>query len=127
MKNENKYSPDWYWSRGLHDAEVLSMDALEQEADWQQQQPPCRYLELALNCHHAMFEQHITKITFYHYHIIHEDLDRDNNKDRLWWLHDELTTLPDSRYLLKIVFCKGNRNDLCLHIKFRYAKIERTQ
>lgn len=105
MKNkisecEKHYSelPKWYWIYGLHDAAILRFSEMELPADWKKPNPRYNCLEIQLNSAGARTK--IKKIAFYNYSLNCEfDI---NAVEKLWWMGDKLTLLPDNRFSLEV-------------------------
>ena len=115
MKNndiQNQQLPDWYWTRGLHDAVVLSVISRE------------NCLEICLDSTNAMLERDIKKISLFHYKIQTPEVPL-AELENTWWLRDHLQVLSNHRYLLEIVFETGRRKRKTLTVLFKTASIER--
>ena len=106
LNNDNKY-PDWYWKRGLHDAEILSIDY-----DYAK-------LVLTLNSNNAIYER-VNKIIFREYKIMHipEDM------KKIWWMCDKLDNQEET-YTLKINVVDDNNNDDTIVIQFQKIEVIR--
>lgn len=87
----------WYWTKGLHDADII--DALETnlEYDYTLKNPIRNCLELIIDSKHAMFETSIKGIKFYNFKIL-SDL---TSPKGIWWLKDELKEV-DGKFVLTI-------------------------
>ena len=116
--------PDWYWKKGLHDAEVLSITETKLNPDWKSSRPKYNCLEICLDAEGAMFEQDIRKICFYNYKIKECDIPFED-LGKLWWTGDDLTQISDKRYMSEIEFenVKGRRKRLV--ITYEIAEVER--
>ena len=115
MKNndiQNQKLPDWYWTRGLHDAVVLSVISRE------------NCLEICLDSTNAMLERDIKKISLFNYKIQTPEVTLED-LENTWWLRDSLQTLSNHRYLLEIVFESGRRKRKRFAVLFNTASIER--
>ena len=115
MKNndiQNPKLPDWYWTRGLHDAVVLSVISRE------------NCLEICLDSTNAMLERDIKKISLFNYKIQTPEVPL-AELENTWWLRDHLQVLSNHRYLLEIVFETGRRKRKTLTVLFKTASIER--
>ena len=112
MKSPDQQLPDWYWTRGLHDAIVLSVS----------EKDTC--LEICLDSKNSMLERDIQKILLFKYQIQTPEIPPEDLTN-IWWLRDTVETLPDHRYLLEIIFetCKGKRKRFA--VVFQKAQIER--
>lgn len=104
--------PDWYWTRGLHDAVVLSVT----EKD--------NYLQICLDSTNAMLERDIQKISLFKYKIQTPEI-RLEELENAWWLRDTVEMLPNHQYLLEIIFETGRRKRKRLAVLFKTAEIER--
>ncbi len=115
MKNndmQNQQLPDWYWTRGLHDAVVLSVISRE------------NCLEICLDSTNAMLERDIKKISLFNYKIQTPEVTLED-LENTWWLRDNIQTLPNHRYLLEIIFENGKRKRKSFTVLFKNASIER--
>ena len=97
---DKEYSrvPKWYWTYGLHDAEILSFSEMDLPTDWKSKTPRHNCLEIQFNSAGAMTK--IKKLVFYNYSLKSE-IDIKNVK-KPWWMGDRLTCLPDNRFLLEV-------------------------
>ena len=115
MKNndiQNQQLPAWYWTRGLHDAIVLSVISRE------------NCLEICLDSTDAMLERDIKKISLFNYKIQTPEVTL-GDLENTWWLRDSLQTLSNHRYLLEIIFESGRRKRKRFAVLFKTASIER--
>ncbi len=117
MKYEMKI-PDWYWSRGLHDANIISVT--KKESNWN---PMDHCLIFKIDGEGALFEADITEIRFYNFKILTEGFDIQLLNGG-WWLSDELSQ-KGNHYLLELQFdtakCKTKR----LKMRFQRAEVVR--
>lgn len=107
--------PEWYWSHGLHDANILSATIKEKNG------VPC--LVVTLDCDGSLGEQDITEIRFYQCKIKTPCF----NLDLLtggWWLWDELFQ-KDGWYKLILEFDTENCNRKTLDFTFHHAEVLR--
>lgn len=99
----------WYWSRGLHDANIIS--AIKKESGYN---PNDNYLALKIDCSGALFETTITEIRFYNFKIKTDNFDI-NSLNGGWWLSDQLS-IKGNHYLIDLKFetskCKTRRLEL---------------
>jgi len=103
----DKNFPDWYWKRGLHDAEIISIDV-----DYAK-------LTLSLDSNNAIYER-VSKIIFREYKIIHIP----KEIKRIWWLSDEIEK-RDGTYELKIHIDDGYSNNDTIVIQFQRIEVIR--
>ncbi len=115
--------PDWYWSRGLHDAVLLAVHELALPVNWKER--PLRYncLEWHLDGRNALFETGIRCICLYNYTLLAGELER-AREPRTWWFSDTLT-VEDKGYRLEVVLEHGNGDRSTLDIRFAEAVVER--
>lgn len=110
--------PDWYWTRGLHDANIIS--ATVKESDWD---PTDNCLIFKIDCEGALFEADITEIRFYKFKILTTEFKMEDLSGG-WWLSDEVTAVGD-HYTLELRFdtkkCKTRR----LKLRFQNAEVIR--
>ena len=107
---EEYYSqfPEWYWTRGLHDAEIISFKQMSLSTDWKSKNPRYNCLEICFNSSGAMTK--LKRIEFYNYSLKMEfDI---NTIEKPWWMGDNLTRLADGRFLLDITVedAKGKKH-----------------
>lgn len=83
--------PQWYWSRGLHDAELLEA-RLEEST-----------LTLVLDSRGAVMQNDIREIQFYGCRL-KTPLPQPGRKCHVYWLGDTLTPLPYGQWKLSVTF-----------------------
>ena len=115
---KTKKLPEWYWSRGLHDAKIVSVEV--KESDWN---PKDNYLIFRINGHGAMFEQDIKEIRFYEFRFSKIEFDI-NSLNGAWWLHDEITE-KSGEYHLLLEFDDKNCERETIKIIFKTAEVIR--
>ncbi len=115
--------PDWYWSRGLHDAEIKGIHELEFSPDWKASEPRWNCLELVLDSRGAMFETDIRQINFFNYKILSGDPDR-LREPHTWWFSDKPET-DEKGYRLTVTFESSHGDRFELQIRFEEALVER--
>ncbi len=118
MKQTQNNLPEWYWTYGLHDANIIS--ATNTESNWS---PNDNCLILKIDCEGAMFETDITAVHFYNYKIKTNDFDVSLLKGG-WWLSDEITKKGD-HYLLDLKFDTAKSKTKHLEIVFQRAEVIR--
>ena len=116
-QTQNKF-PEWYWTHGLHDANIVS--AMKKESDWN---PRDNCLILKIDCNGALFEADITEIRFFNYKIKTIDFDI-SLLNGGWWLSDEVVTKGD-QYLLDLKFDTAKCKTKHLEITFSRAEVIR--
>ena len=116
MKTEKL--PEWYWTRGLHDAKIVSVEV--KESDWN---PKDNCLIIKINGHGAMFEQDIIEICFFKFRFNKENFDI-NLLNGAWWLHDEITE-KSGEYHLLLEFDDKNCERETIKIIFKTAEVIR--
>lgn len=112
-------TPDWYWSKGLHDAQIISYQTIELDYDYKQKNPYRNCLEIKLNPTHALMDNKVSSIKFYNFKC--------NNLQGLkdsWWMEDELT-YNNKKYLLLLTTTKLNGELSKIEIFFDSAEVER--
>ncbi len=118
MKQTQNRLPEWYWTHGLHDANIISVT--KKESSWN---PDDNCLILKIDCEGALFEADITEIRFYNYKIKTSDFDI-SWLNGGWWLSDELSK-HDNRYLLDLKFDTAKCKTKHLEITFHRAEVIR--
>lgn len=110
--------PQWYWTRGLHDATILRAEQIDVAAV-----PGGAYeqncLQLHLDTRIALFDTSISSIRFYNYKVLSED----TALEGAWWLSDTIRTVG-SKYLLEIQLQNG-REIQTFAIRFTRCEVER--
>lgn len=122
-KNKNEM-PEWYWSGGLHDAEILSVNRLEIPYKQKAGILCTNCFEINLDSTGAVFETNVKKISLYNYKIKNEPIDT-NSLNGSWWLQDSITKIADNKFNLKIVIQKTYKNNITVDIDFEAAEVER--
>jgi hypothetical protein len=118
LKQTQNQFPEWYWTHGLHDANIVSV--MKKESDWN---PRDNCLILKIDCDGALFETDITEIRFYNYKIKTSDFDV-NLLNGGWWLSDEVVKKGD-HYLLDLKFDTAKCKTKHLEITFSRAEVIR--
>ncbi len=121
--HETERMPAWYWSRGLHDAEILEVSELELPVDWKAKVRRWNCLSLRLDCRCALFETDIRQIHFYNYKVLSGDLDR-LREPHTWWFSDKPET-DERGYRLTMTFESAHGDRFELQIRFEDAVVER--
>ncbi len=120
---ENEKRPLWYWSQGLHDAEVTGVSELTLPVDWKATVRHWNCLSLGLDCRGALFETGIHRILLYNYRILSGDLEL-LRQPHTWWYSDKLE--PDEKgYRLTVMFESAHSDRFEIQIRFEDATIER--
>lgn len=133
MKNRNTLSdnvnstPEWYWSLGLHDAQITGVEETEFEFNYEQfiadkKGYNCNVLTLRIDAEGAIYDQAVTMIRLFNYKILSGNIPQDS-KEQAWWLGDVLNC-HDGYYTLDIdwTYCCQTEN---VKIKFERAEVDR--
>ena len=88
MKDERS-CPDWYWVRGLHDAQILEVSMQDDT------------LTLCIDSGNAMFDNTRERITFLGARP-KTSLPEPTKKQPVYWLSDELIALPFDQWKISI-------------------------
>lgn len=83
--------PEWYWSKGLHDAELLEA---RMEGDT---------LTLRLDSRGAVMQNDLREIRFYGCRL-KTPLPQPGRRCHIYWLGDTLTPLPYGQWKLSVTF-----------------------
>ena len=118
MKDKDTKTPQWYWSRGLHDARIIS--ATIKESAWN---PDDTRLILEIDCDGALFEKDIVQIRFDNFKNKTTDLDI-NLLNGGWWLSDELVVKGD-HYFIDLKFDTAKCKTKHIEFTFSDAKVKR--
>lgn len=115
--------PDWYWKFSLHDAEVLKITESELPTDFQKIHPLYNCIKFDLDCTGVLLERNICKILLYNYKIkSNETISTD---ERIFWLGDTLTQLPNGRYMSDIHLVTSKGKNMKLIITYEKAEVTR--
>ena len=68
-------NPDWYWTKGLHDAKVINVLFKNIDYEFTKRNPIRNFLDIQLDSQKAMFDTTIKSIKLYNSKIIEGDLD----------------------------------------------------
>ncbi len=115
--------PEWYWFYGLHDAEVLEINQLELPTDYKTEESKYNCLEISLDSKGAR-ESNIKRLAFYNYKIVSGKIP-DFARDRIFWLKDTLTQLPENMYKMELVLESSGDIHSCIEIEFQKAEVIR--
>ena len=110
---------DWYWVRGLHDAELKNVIFHQLDYDYTERNPIRNYIELRLDSSQAMFDTSIKAIRLYNAKIISGDLDCVN-----WFWKKDVLTQEAKKFVLDITFMHLREFKNC-RISFEKAEVER--
>jgi hypothetical protein len=108
--------PEWYWTRGLHDAKIISVEKKESELDSLD-----KSLVLKIDCDGAMFENRITEIRFKRIKIKPSNFDIDLLNGG-WWLYDKLS-VEGNHYLLDLKFDTKECEEKRVEFVFECAEV----
>lgn len=111
---------EWYWNKGLHDAEIIEISEVNLQYDYKQKNPIRNFLEIKINSKNALFDTTITSIRLNNYKILKEF----SNLKGCWWFKDELSE-ENGKFKLKI-YLHSLKQQQELEIVFESANIIRT-
>lgn len=115
-------NPDWYWTRGLHDAQVTHVEYKEISTDYRQRNS----LVLHLDAAHAMFDTGIVSIELRNYKILLDESPVGGYPEGgiagCYWMQDVLTW-ENSKYILDIVLL--GEDDFHFRVRFEDALVHR--
>jgi len=114
-----KSFPNWYWKKGLHDAEIKKISFQFLDYDYTLANPIRNYLLVELDSCNAMFETKITSIKFYNAKIIAGKTDISG----YWWVYDELIC-NKGKYTL-LINARSVDQKVSIHISFDNADVFR--
>ena len=119
-------NPGWYWTKGLHDAEITHVDALEHPIDYRQANPIRNSLILHLNASQAMFDSRITAIELKNYKILLDESPIGGYPDTgiggCYWMQDVLTW-ENGKYILDLILL--GEDDFRFCVRFEDALVHR--
>ncbi|MCM1365559.1 MAG: hypothetical protein NC122_10700 [Faecalibacterium sp.] len=122
MKRNNdicNHVPEWYWTNGLHDAEIISIKEIELSGDHGEDY---NCMEIELDSEGALFESDIIKIALFNYKLKSSPV-KLSDYGKLWWMDDIISILPNNRFKLYIDLCSLKENNIPLHVTFSRAEI----
>lgn len=110
--------PEWYWARGLHDAQILQKQYIDRfESGISHRITNC--LELVIDSKQAMFDMSVKIIRFYNY----KELTPKVNIVDAWWISDKLTYC-NGKYVLEVNM--RSRSHFMLYcIRFEHCEVIR--
>lgn len=89
--------PNWYWSKGLHDAKVIDLFFESLDYDYTQRNPVRNCLTIQLNTENAMFDTSIKAIKFYNVRILQGNIDFEG-----WFWKDDTLVVTRKGFELEI-------------------------
>ena len=122
MRKSNNHSlidnpPDWYWVRGLHDAQITSRLFLQFEYAASTQYRNC--LELTIDSNNAMFDTSIKAIKFFNC----KELTPDIAVESSWWVRDNVDRV-DKKYVARIELL-SQKHTFTYAIRFEHCEVLR--
>ena len=124
--------PEWYWTNGLHDACITSVEAYEFPFDYD------KYIDekdnynrnlfvLKMDSEGALFDTSVTEIRLCNYKILTPEISLENRK-AIWWLSDWLYE-NKNHYVLEIDLHDSDSRpeDFTFKIKFDRAEVKRNE
>lgn len=130
VSHDPKNPPAWYWTKGLHDAAIIGVEAFEFPFDYnkfveEKSQYNRNLLVLKINASGALYDTTIEEIRLYNYKILTPDVSLENRK-AIWWLADQLNE-QNGCYVLKIRLqdLDSYPEDYVFTIKFDRAEVKR--
>ena len=122
--------PEWYWTNGLHDACITSVEAFEFPFDYnryisEKSQYNRNLFVLKMDSEGALFDTSVEEIHLYNYKILTPDISLENRKS-VWWLADRLCENKD-HFLLEIDLRDSDSRpeNFTFKIKFERAEVKR--
>lgn len=121
----NKNCPEWYWRSGLHDAQIVGVEAMMLDYDYTQPHPDRNYLALRLDASNAMFDVRAKEIRLYNYKVLSTDVALEDLPES-WWKWDKLSE-ENGKYILEIYAeqFRPHRQQLSFQIRFDRAEVLR--
>lgn len=113
--------PDWYWEKGLHDADIKSVSLCSLDYDVRQAAPIRNYLLVELNPRNAMFDTGVYAIRFCNAAVTAGSTD----VAVTWWIDDELS-YDGKKYTLTVRVGSRKKNGF-FTVKFEYAAVSRSR
>lgn len=116
--------PEWFWTRGLHDAVVEDISAKEITPDYSKPFPLYNYLSIELDAEHAMFERDIAEIRFYNYKLKGFEA-KLPTEFPLFWMTETLKQISEHRFEIKIELVTERNKHRFIHMTFQTAEVLR--
>lgn len=126
MKNRFEEEPDWFWSLGLHDAEVIDISIQEISPDYSNPLPLYNYMSIKLDSEHAIYERDITEIKFYNYKLKGFEA-KLPTEFPLFWMTETLEKISENRFEIKIELVTERNKHRFIHMTFQTAQVFRKQ
>ena len=124
-ENNGSNYPDWYWVRGLHDAQIVSVDELELPYDYKLRNPTRNVFVIRLDSAQALFDRSVKEIKLYNYKILTAGASS-SDLLKVWWLSDSLIKENDKFYLsISLQRCGHKIEDFDFAIQFSFAEVTR--
>lgn len=124
LKNNIGYDmndiPSWYWSMGLHDAQIIAKSYYVFDYINHPQTQYRNRIELKLDSTQAMFDTSIKTVKFYNCEEMTPDIDIEN----MWWVRDTITT-DNNKFVAKIKLFSQKHTYLYI-ICFEHCEVDRT-
>lgn len=115
-------NPDWYWKKGLHDAQVTHVEIKENPTDYRHRNS----LILHLDASQAMFDTGITAMELRNYKILLDESSIGGYPDGgivgCYWMQDVLTW-EKGKYILDILLL--GEDDFHFIVRFEEALVHR--
>ncbi len=111
--------PDWYWNKGLHDAEIKKISFQTLDYDYTQDNPIRNCLLVELDSRNALFDTKVTSIKFYNAKVNTGVIDVSG----YWWVDDELSC-NNKKYKL-VIYIRNANEKASIQILFDSADILR--
>ena len=113
--------PEWYWEKGLHDADIKSVSLCSLDYDVRKADPIRNYLLVELDPRNAMFDTGVYAIRFYNAAVTAGSIDVAGT----WWIDDELS-YDGKKYTLTVRVGSRKKNGF-FTVKFEYAAVSRSR
>ena len=127
-------APEWYWTRGLHDACIIGAESFEYPFGYdkyrdEKDQYNRNVFTLKINAEDAMFDSKVKEIRFFNYKILSNHI-RLQNRKKVWWLADRLSeenSYSYYNYMLEIDLqdFASSPTEFTFKIKFGWAEVDR--
>lgn len=114
-------SPSWYWTAGLHDAQIIRVEALEFSYDYKNPHSCRNCLNLYIDASGALFDQAVKVIRLFNYKILSNEM---HSFDGCFWLEDQLK-YTHGKYILELTLWHQDVNEFQCAIQFQDAEVER--
>ncbi len=122
--------PEWYWTKGLHDAAIFDAEVFEFPFDYnkyigEKNKYNRNLFTLKIDAKGALFDNRVKEIRLFNYKILSDDIELRGRK-KVWWFSDRLTK-ENGHYILEIDLQDFDSfpQEFTFKIKFERGEVDR--